>query len=79
MWLRRYKSKKRELSRHKASVILRLNPDTVINDIMINTRLLILTLTCYVFVWIGNCDDLVEIRSIEDDIKAQEEKELVSF
>ncbi|XP_027006741.1 cocaine- and amphetamine-regulated transcript protein [Tachysurus fulvidraco] len=44
---------------------------------MINARLLILTLTCYVFVWIGNCDDLVEIRSIEDDIKAQEEKELI--
>ncbi|XP_058257606.1 cocaine- and amphetamine-regulated transcript protein [Hemibagrus wyckioides] len=44
---------------------------------MINERLLILTLTCYVFVWIGNCEDLVEIRSPEDDIKAQEEKELI--
>ncbi|KAB5559062.1 hypothetical protein PDJAM_G00026090 [Pangasius djambal] len=44
---------------------------------MINERLLILTLTCYVFVWIGNCEDLVEIRSVEDDIKAQEEKELI--
>lgn len=46
---------------------------------MINERLLILTLTCYVFIWVGNCKDLVEMRSVEDDIKAQEEKELVSF
>ncbi|KAI5609843.1 cocaine- and amphetamine-regulated transcript protein [Silurus asotus] len=44
---------------------------------MINERLLLLTLTCYVFVWIGNCEDFVEIRSVEDDIKAQEEKELI--
>ncbi|KAF5909814.1 cocaine- and amphetamine-regulated transcript protein-like, partial [Clarias magur] len=44
---------------------------------MTNERLLILTLTCFVFVWVGNCEDLVESRSIEDDIKAQEEKELI--
>lgn len=63
-------------SSHSFSAI-RLNPDTVIIGIMINERLLILTITCYVFVWMGSCDDLVEIRSVEDDIKAQEEKELV--
>lgn len=57
--------------------VIRLIPDTVTTGIMINERLLILTLTCYVFVWIGNCDELVEIRSVDDDIKAQEEKELV--
>lgn len=61
---------------HSFSVI-RLNPEMVIIGIMINKRLLILTLTCYIFVWIGNCEDLVESRSVEDDIKAQEEKELV--
>lgn len=77
MLLRWYKTYKWDP--HTASVILRQNPDTVIIGIMINERLLILTLTCYVFVWIGNCDDLVGIRSIEDDIKAQEEKELVRF
>ncbi|XP_026866518.1 cocaine- and amphetamine-regulated transcript protein [Electrophorus electricus] len=44
---------------------------------MTSERLLILTVTCYFLIWFVTCDDFVEIRSTEDDIKAQEEKELI--
>ncbi|XP_062868957.1 cocaine- and amphetamine-regulated transcript protein [Trichomycterus rosablanca] len=42
-----------------------------------NERLLLLTLTCYVLIWVGNCDDPVEVRAAEDDFMVHGEKELI--
>ncbi|KTG45398.1 hypothetical protein cypCar_00043539 [Cyprinus carpio] len=44
---------------------------------MISDRIFLLTVTCSVLMLLVSCDDVLEIRSPEDDMKAQEEKELI--
>ncbi|XP_030647816.1 cocaine- and amphetamine-regulated transcript protein [Chanos chanos] len=43
---------------------------------MVSERLLLLSVTCYLFISLVNCKDL-EIRSPEDHFHTQEEKELI--
>ncbi|XP_016298196.1 cocaine- and amphetamine-regulated transcript protein-like [Sinocyclocheilus anshuiensis] len=44
---------------------------------MVSDRIFLLTVTCSVLMLLVSCDDVLEIRSPEDDMKAQEEKELI--
>uniref|UniRef100_A0A672SUC5 Cocaine- and amphetamine-regulated transcript protein n=1 Tax=Sinocyclocheilus grahami TaxID=75366 RepID=A0A672SUC5_SINGR len=44
---------------------------------MVSDRIFLLTVTCSVLMLLVSCDDFLEIRSIDDNMKAQEEKELI--
>ncbi|XP_056614068.1 cocaine- and amphetamine-regulated transcript protein [Triplophysa dalaica] len=44
---------------------------------MVKDRIILLTLTCSIFMLLVGCDDFLEVRSLEDNMKAQEEKELI--
>ncbi|XP_026091249.1 cocaine- and amphetamine-regulated transcript protein-like [Carassius auratus] len=46
-------------------------------DTMVSDRIVLLTLTCSVLMLLVSCDDFLQIRSPDDDMKAQEEKELI--
>ncbi|KAK7127196.1 hypothetical protein R3I94_018396 [Phoxinus phoxinus] len=44
---------------------------------MVSDRIFLLTVTCSVLMLLVRCDDFLEIRSPGDNMKAQEEKELI--
>ncbi|KTF81669.1 hypothetical protein cypCar_00012690, partial [Cyprinus carpio] len=44
---------------------------------MVSDRIFLLTVTCSVLMLLVSCDDFLEIRSPEDNMKTQEEKELI--
>ncbi|KAG1933712.1 cocaine- and amphetamine-regulated transcript protein [Pimephales promelas] len=44
---------------------------------MVRERVFLLTVTCSVLMLLVRCDDFLEIRSPGDNMKAQEEKELI--
>ncbi|XP_058615595.1 cocaine- and amphetamine-regulated transcript protein isoform X1 [Onychostoma macrolepis] len=44
---------------------------------MVSDRIFLLTITCSVLMLLVSCDDVLEIRSPEGNMKAQEEKELI--
>ncbi|XP_039513245.1 uncharacterized protein cart1 isoform X2 [Pimephales promelas] len=46
-------------------------------DTMVRERVFLLTVTCSVLMLLVRCDDFLEIRSPGDNMKAQEEKELI--
>ncbi|TRZ01121.1 hypothetical protein DNTS_007846, partial [Danionella cerebrum] len=49
----------------------------LLRDTMLRDRIFLLTVTCSVLMLLVHCDELLQIRSPDDDLKALEEKELI--